>query len=72
MDNHFCEACDRTFSNQEALEMHNKAKHSSAATAVSFQSIKRSKIPTRKKVAYTGYVIGTLLIIWGLYRVFTK
>ena len=61
-----CSICDRTFSNQEALDMHNKAKHSASQETSQKKSSSRVSIPTRKKIALFGYFLGTALIVWGV------
>jgi hypothetical protein len=55
-----CEKCEKEFNSKEALEMHNKSKHSAPET-------KSSKINYRKIRNYGISIIVIGLIIWGVF-----
>ncbi|MCH7568003.1 MAG: hypothetical protein IIA87_01145 [Nanoarchaeota archaeon] len=61
-----CEICDRNFKNEEALEMHNKAKHSSP------EKKERKPIITKKIRNWTILVVVLIVIIGGIYFTFAN
>lgn len=64
-----CDICDRNFKNEEGLEMHNKAKHSS-----SDEETKKNKKPVNtKKIRNWAILIVILaLIVWGFVSLFNQ
>ena len=60
-----CEICNRNFKNEEALEMHNKAKHSSSNE----EKKERKPLPIKKIKNWGIFIIVVVLIIGGLYLV---
>jgi hypothetical protein len=52
-----CEICDRNFKNEEALEMHNKSKHTSPET-----NKEKTKIPLGKIIGFI-VVIGIVFLL---------
>jgi len=55
-----CDICDRNFKNEEALEMHNRAKHASPEK-------KESKPLPMKKIRNWGiFIIIIVLLVWGV------
>jgi len=62
-----CEICDRTFKNEEALEMHNNAIHQST------DSKKEKKPFLNKKIKNWGiFIVILVLIVGGIYLILPK
>ena len=61
-----CDICDRNFKNEEALEMHNRAKHASPEK-------KKSKPLPIKKIRNWGiFIIIAALLVWGVFALFNQ
>ncbi len=56
-----CEICDRNFKNEEALEMHNAAKHEANNKKES-----KPKLNIKKLKNWSIFIAVVLLIIWGI------
>ena len=57
-----CELCDRNFKNEEALEMHNAAKHNVSDP----KKESKSKINIKKLKNWSIFIAVVLLVVWGI------